>query len=175
MPGAPKPYETFWGSTTPPNTATSTVTLTNFGMVYTFSVAGRIFGMRYAREKRSSGFVLAQIFNGTTGIPERVALFPNKAAAGTGFDRWEHVYFQKAYHMAAGAGAQFAIWCQSFRMMQTNAGVNAAAVTHGHITAPKNNTAVGAPNGATILDACVPCSTAAAGNLYGIDVIFLPD
>lgn len=167
-------YQTFWGSTVPPNTATSTVTLTNFGIVYQFLVAGRLVGMRYARENRSSGFVMGQVFSGTTGALERVTLFRQKTATAAGFDRWEHAYFHPWLPIAANAPKQIAIWCASMRMKLTTGGLNAASVTHGNIRALIDNTAGGAPNGATTLDGCIACSTSSGGALYGIDVLFLP-
>lgn len=166
-------YQSFWGSTVPPTTDPA-FTNAQRGMRYRVAVAGRVVGLRYAREKRTSGLVVGQLFDDATRTLQRITLFRLKTVNGTGFDRWEHAYFRPWYRIAANTVVRPAIWFASVRPLIVNGGLVAADVTHGNITAIKDNTS-GFMNGAvgTTFGSC-PLGTI-GGDTLDVDILFLPD
>lgn len=172
MPGARQPYLSFWGSTAP-TTVLGQTTFQNVGLRVQIDTKGRIFGLRYAREKRTFGTVVGQIYDDATRTLQRVVQFKQHASSGTGFDRWEHAYMCKPYPVAANDIVRIAVWFGSWRPYLADSALATADVTVGHFkllkTATGNNR-----NGATAIDFGVCPITDTGGDLWGIDVLFLP-
>ena|ERR1700730_29108 len=164
-------YETFWGNSAPVSTDGSNLTFQTYAMRFQLTVAGSLFALRYAREKRTNGPVIGVLWDATTLAPIRSVAFREKTASGTGFDRWETKYFHPKVPVAINQQFIVAITLADSRAMFTANGLTAASITHGHITALKDGLS-GHANGMQETDAVVFPSTSAGGDLTMVDLVF---
>lgn len=119
--------ETWWGSAN----GTSKVTLgaaSWVGADYSFTVAGRVAGVRFYCDSGMPNPAIAVIVErGSSALLRAVAF--NTTSAGGG--RWVHAWFRPWYRVAANT--ELLVWVLAFpAYYRTNTGLSGGAVTHTH-------------------------------------------
>lgn len=139
------------------------------------TTAGRIVGVRYARDKRSNGEAIGALWSDTSNTMLVMTRFHNRAANGTGMEGWEHAYFAHPWVVAANDILVVAVGVANFRYLYTVNGLVAADVVSGSITALRDNVPAGKRSGTKGFDINAKPPTNTGGDLPGIDILFLPN
>ncbi len=166
------PYQTFWGSSIPPNSRAINNTRV-LGVWFSVAVPGVLVGMKY--------------YPGAGDVPARNALVafdllgnvvavarPRLTAAIVGGGPWQTAYFHPLYRMVAGGKVQICLATRAGLLFQTTGGLAGGAVTNGNITALAPAASPNAVNGALGV-VLAPPTSADGSNLHGVDLVFLAD
>lgn len=179
MPIGYQTYETFFPDMSQFPSAAAVFQVSR-GNVFTYSVPGRIMGVRYGQPV--SG---AQTSNLIYGVVEMTSIFnlvqwyagavkPTRRGGPT-FPSWCNMYLPHPIRITVG-NRYLHFLLGNFAVSIWTAAVASAPITRGHITLPQEINTNGRHNGTLGTSAYYPTLVAATpGDIYNIDTLFLPD
>lgn len=151
-----------------------------FSTAYQISVPGRIVGLRCAvnASADNKGVIMYLLESTVAGAVSRVeCVSTDFRSANVSLPGFRNVYLRKLVRIDTAKKYRVCIFGSGINNGIWKGALSAGAVTHGHITALQNNVPTGQFNSAAATSARFPNAAPAsgAGDMYGLDVLFLAD